>query len=173
MCCWHVRVQSDTSNGEDCSPAIAALGSCMLIVCWLSNDNLGDFRWQSHCREVPNKIGATILRVDLRLGALSLLLVAAAGVDELVSIVVLYMVSANTNCGNYGCVCQQGTNQGFHSILCKCSSNYTKRGKDIQIKVWPTQKKGIYMLYIWVRFAWCILTTFGIQATNKQIYFWF
>ena len=115
--------------------------------------------------------------VDPKLGVLILFMVTGAGVDVVVSMAVLCLVSptaqirgimALLGIGNYY--------QGCRPILCKFgqhSFNYIKWGKDIQIKVWPTQRKGIDMICIWVRFLWCITSTFGIYATSKQIFVWF
>ena len=121
-----------------------------------------------------------MLQPDLanpRLGVVSLFLGAGAGDDVLVSTMVLSLVSPTVQI--------EGTTAVFANMdlsprlspdpvkVCQHSLNYTKRGKDIGIKVYLTQRKSIYMIHTWVKFVRCILRTFGIHATSKQIYLWF
>ena len=91
---------------------------------------------------------------DPRFGVVSLFLVAGAGVDELVSIVVLSLVSPTAQIVGTTAVF------AYRKLSPRLSPN--------PVQVWLAH--FIYMIYIWVRFAWCILRTF---ATSKQIYFWF
>ena len=80
---------------------------------------------------------------DPRLGVVSLFLVAGAGVDVLVSTVVLSLVSPTaqtncTNCENHRCVCQQGTITKAVAQSCASlqhSSSNTEWGENIGIKV--------------------------------------
>ena len=92
-----------------------------------------------------------------RLGVVSLFLGAGAGDDVLVSTMVLSLVSPTAEI--------EGTTAVFANMelsprlspdpvqVCQHSLNYTKRGKDIGIKVYLTQRKSIYMMCTWVRFV--------------------
>ena len=119
------------------SPAIVALLCCMMTVCWPSIMLWAMMIWATSGDSLA--VGRFLTKLllpdwsDRRLGVVSLLLVAGAGVDVLVSTVFLSLVSPTKSDGNHGCVCQQ-----VRRILCKFgqySSNYTKWEKDIGIKV--------------------------------------
>ena len=133
------------------NPAIVALVCCIQTLCWPST-----MLWWSGQRqvivpllEVPNKIiGSTQQNCSLqdwsnpRLGVISLFLVAGAGVDGLVLIVVLSLVPSTAQIVGtkepWLCLPTGNYHQGCRPIMCKFiqhSSNYTKLGKDILIKV--------------------------------------
>ena len=152
------------------------------VVCWLcaspvwSTYDLDNIRWQSCSWEVPNKIAAARLSWS-QIGCSKFVPSSWsrcwwAGINN----GVVPGFTNNADWWNYGCVSQQGTIT--KAVAWSCASlastlpTVLNEGKIYELRL-EQQNKDIYMICIWVRFVWCILSTFAIQMTSKQIYFWF